>query len=273
MIKRYYYSIASGSSGNCGVYVTGDTAILFDVGVSLRQIKMGLEKIKLKINKLAAILITHEHIDHVKGLPTLLKHYPDIPTFASPGTAHELEKKYNIAPERLINIPINIPIPIRNDADDVWATAFHTSHDAKESVGYRIDSVEHMPREFHFGYGSDMGVMSESVMQYLRGCQAVALESNYEPRMLEAGSYPYFLKKRISGDGGHLSNIECAKCAENLARNGTQTIILVHLSEKNNMPELALQTVRNTLRHSPRCLVYAAPRDNMEKPIILIENE
>lgn len=203
----------------------------------------------------------------------LLKHYPSIPVFASPGTARALEQTYHITPERLINIPVDVPVAIGNSTAHVQATAFHTSHDAKESVGYRIDSVDLTPNGFHFGYGSDMGVISESVMQYLRGCQAVTLESNYEPSMLEAGPYPYFLKQRISGDSGHLSNIACAECAGTLARNGTQTIILSHLSEKNNMPELALQIVRDTVRHSPRCLVYAAPRDNMKQPIIFIENE
>ena len=194
MAEHFYYSIASGSSGNCGLYVSDGTAVLIDVGVSLRKLTAALAAFDMKPGELDALIITHEHIDHVKGLAMFLKK-TEVPVFVSRGTAAAL----------------------------------------------------------------------------LRGCETVVLESNHDPHMLQAGPYPYALKQRVAGPNGHLSNPDCAVFAAFLADNGTRKLVLAHLSEKNNMPALALQQTKNALRGREGCTVCVAPRDCMESPVVLGE--
>ena len=261
MEQRFYYSIASGSSGNCGLYLAGETAILIDLGVSLRKITTALQEVGLTTADLTAVLITHDHIDHVKGLPMFLKK-ADRPIYASRETAAALVRKDAACADRLRAFEVGAEFEV----GDVHVNAFDTPHDAPGSVGYILEQQGR-----RFGFATDLGFVPVEIADQLRGCDAVVLESNHDPHMLQAGPYPYPLKQRVSGPNGHLSNPDCAVCAAELVKTGTKTLILAHLSEKNNMPELALQQTRIAVRDLPPCAIYVAPRERMEAPILLGE--
>ena len=257
MAERFYYSIASGSSGNCGLYMAEGTAILIDLGVSLRKITTALTALGLGLDDLSAVLLTHEHIDHVKGLPMFLKK-SRVPVFASRGTAEALEEKEPLCADRLNVFDSGERFWIR----DVDVTSFATPHDAAESVGYILEQGGS-----RFGFATDLGFVPRDAAECLRGCEAVVLESNHDPHMLQVGPYPYPLKMRVAGPAGHLSNPDCAVFAADLVKNGARTIILAHLSEKNNIPVLALQQTRAALRGLPACEVIVAPRERLEQPV------
>ena len=263
MAEHFYYSIASGSSGNCGLYVSDGTAVLIDVGVSLRKLTAALTAFDMKPGELDALIITHEHIDHVKGLAMFLKK-TEVPVFASRGTAAALTAKEPAFEGRLTAFE-------SGDAFCVGETtvrSFATPHDAADSVGYILENGRR-----RFGFATDLGFVPQSAAALLRGCETVVLESNHDPHMLQAGPYPYALKQRVAGPNGHLSNPDCAVFAAFLADNGTRKLVLAHLSEKNNMPALALQQTKNALRGREGCTVCVAPRDCMESPVVLGEEE
>ena len=263
MAERYYYSIASGSTGNCGLYVAGGAAILIDLGVSLRKITAALTAVGLGLDDLSAVLLTHEHIDHVKGLPMFLKK-AGAPVFASRGTAEALAQKEPLCRDRLNVFESGEAFWVR----DVDVETFETPHDAADSVGYILSHGES-----RFGFATDLGFVPRSLSATSRGCGTVVLESNHDPHMLQAGPYPYPLKMRVAGPAGHLSNPDCAAFAADLVKNGTRTLILAHLSEKNNIPELAFQQTRAALRGLPACAVHIAPRERMEEPVLFGEEE
>ncbi|MDY3618321.1 MBL fold metallo-hydrolase [Agathobaculum sp.] len=263
MEQRFYYSIASGSSGNCGLYVAGDTAVLIDLGVSLRKITSALAEVGLTLGHIAGVLITHDHIDHVKGLPMFLKK-AEAPVFASHDTALALSIKHPQAKERLHTFAGGDGFTVGGIA----VRSFETPHDAAGSVGYILEHAG-----CRFGFATDLGFVPGEIARQLRGCEAVVLESNHDPYMLQAGPYPYPLKQRVGGPRGHLSNPDCAVCAAELVKSGTKTLILAHLSEHNNMPELALEQTKNAVRGLPPCRIVVAPRERMEAPIVLTEEE
>lgn len=261
LTERYYYSIASGSTGNCGLYVAGEAAILIDLGVSLRKITTGLAAIGLGLDDITAVLLTHEHIDHVKGLPMFLKKAA-APVYASRGTVAALVDKDPALDGRLRPFDSGDSFAL----GAVGVTSFATPHDAADSVGYLL---EH--EGYRFGFATDLGFVPREVAALLRGCGAAVLESNHDPHMLQAGPYPYPLKMRVAGPAGHLSNPDCAVFAADLVKHGARTLVLAHLSEKNNIPALALQQTHAALRGLPSCAVHAAPCGCMQAPLMLEE--
>ena len=325
MAEHYYYSIASGSSGNCGLYMADGTAILIDLGVSLRRITTALKALSLTLEDISAVVLTHEHIDHVKGLPMFLKK-AKAPVFATRGTAEAFEEKNPEYADRLnvfdsgerfwVRDVDVVPFPTPHDAAestgyifehggsrfgfatdlgfvprdaaeafeeknpeyadrlnvfdsgerfwvrDVDVVPFPTPHDAAESTGYIF---EHGGSRF--GFATDLGFVPRDAAELMRGCEMVVLESNHDPHMLQAGPYPYSLKMRVAGPSGHLSNPDCAVFAADLVKSGTRTLVLAHLSEKNNMPELARQQTLSALRGLPACEVLVAPKEHMEHPV------
>lgn len=263
MAEHFYYSIASGSTGNCGLYVSGGTAILIDVGVSLRRLTAALKTFGMTPGELDALVITHEHIDHVKGLAMFAKK-TEVPIFASCGTVSALCAKEAAFEGRLTAFESGEAFSV----GDISVRSFATPHDAADSVGYILESDG-----YRFGFATDLGFVPQSAAALLRGCKTVVLESNHDPYMLQAGPYPYALKQRVAGPNGHLSNPDCAVFAAALADSGTKRLILAHLSEKNNMPALALQQTKNALHGREHCTVCVAPRDCMEAPVVLTEEE
>lgn len=230
-------TLASGSSGNCTVVSTDSGSLLIDAGISMRRIKTGLARLGLAPEDLGGILITHEHSDHVSGLPMLIKHY-SIPIFAPRTVANHLRWSLAGVEERLREI-----IPGENTpVSGMTVRAFHTPHDTDESVGYRIEG------DCIFAMATDMGCVTEEILDGAIGADAVVIESNHDEQMLRYGHYPYQLKRRILSDCGHLSNDACAAFARRLAENGTRYIVLGHLSRENNDPSVAFRTVAGALK-------------------------
>lgn len=228
-----FFTIASGSSGN-SCYVGGSGAgVLVDAGVSCKAILSGLDEQGVLPEQVKAIFITHEHIDHIRGLRVLLKKLP-VPVFASAPVLNFLLEGDYLPPDACLEAMEEAPAHVAG----MEITAFRTSHDSVHSLGYRIHTAD----DRTIGVATDLGYVSEAVKTGIFGCDLVLMESNYEPSMLMNGSYPYYLKKRIAGECGHLSNEACAALLPELVRTGTTRFVLAHLSKENNVPALAYQT-------------------------------
>ena len=212
----------------------------------MRRLRQSLRAWDLDIDDIGGVLITHEHSDHVSGLKMLLKYF-DLPLYAPHTVAARLCGMLPDA-EDFMHV-------IRPGEDfrlgSVRARAFHTPHDTDESVGYRVEG------RGIFALATDMGHVTDEVLEGLSGADTVLVESNHDPDMLINGPYPVALKRRILSDHGHLSNPDCAALAERLVESGTRTVILGHLSRENNRPELALR--RRSGRLGPGCAYYCAP--------------
>lgn len=243
-------TFASGSSGNCALLSMDGVHILLDAGISFRRIKENLELSGLKADQLAAVLITHEHSDHISGLATMIKRCR-VPVCAPRTVANHL--RYTIAgvEQCLQEIPVGVPINL----GILTLTAFHTPHDTDESVGWRIEGTE------CFAIATDMGCVTEEVRQGLHGADTVLIEANHDVDQLYRGPYPFPLKRRILSDHGHLSNENCGELAAYLADHGTGYIVLGHLSQENNTPAKAFSTVKTALGDRKTSL-YVAPRDS-----------
>lgn len=227
----------SGSSGNSTYLSCGSTAVLVDAGGNCKRITQALERMGQSLARLNAIFITHEHSDHVSALKVLLKRC-SVPVYGSVQTLeyliyHDLLPAGTVVEEMegLVTLP------------DFSVTAFDTPHDSEHSLGYRFDCADGRS----VGVATDMGCYTETVHSHLCGCDLVLLESNYDPRMLESSSYPYYLKRRIRSERGHLSNDCCAAAASRLVQSGTTRLVLAHLSKENNYELLARQTTRTAL--------------------------
>ena len=258
----FYYSVASGSSGNCAVWRAGKTAILIDMGVSVRALNKALGEIDMKMEDLSAVLLTHEHVDHTKGLATFIKKY-DLPIYASFGTAAAIQQKLPQAQKNLHTFAGGEQFAV----DGLQVQSVPIPHDAAEPVAYRIDGGGHQ-----LGYATDIGYMPHALRDSITGCDTVVLESNHDVDMLRCGPYPMYLKQRIVGKYGHLSNDDCALQAAHLAQTGTKRLVLAHLSDKNNDPLTALRCTQRVLTGT-ECELHVAPRGPMEQPLLLAEEE
>ncbi len=227
---------ASGSSGNCLMVSGGDTHLLIDAGISMRRTQDALAASGHSLDEIIGVLITHEHSDHVSGLRMLLK-YHRLPVYAPRTVASRLRGMIPELSQTLHVIPVGEDFAVGGFA----VRAFHTPHDTDESVGYRVRG------EGEFALATDMGCVTEEIVQGLLGADTVLIESNHDEQMLRYGSYPVYLKRRILSERGHLSNANCALLARRLAEGGTSRIILGHLSRENNRPELALAASRAAL--------------------------
>ncbi len=238
---------ASGSGGNCMLLSEENTYLLIDAGISMRRLQSALRQSGLQIQDIGGVLITHEHSDHVSGLKTLLRYY-ELPLYAPHTVAARLCGQIPEAAPLLHVIPVGDAFEIGG----VRVRAFHTPHDTDESVGYRVEGSA------VFALATDMGHVTDEVLEGLLGADTVLIESNHDLDMLCGGPYPFYLKRRILSERGHLSNADCALLAGQLARSGTSTIILGHLSRENNLPELALAECAGALEGCGTRL-YCAP--------------
>lgn len=230
-------SIASGSSGNC-IYVGSDaTHLLVDVGISGKRTESGLNSLGISARDLDGILITHEHADHISGLGVLARKY-EIPIYATPGTIDAIQNSSSLGKidrELFREVKADEKLIIK----DLTVNPMRISHDAAEPVAYRI------------GYGNkkvgictDLGIYNDYTVECLRGMDALLIEANHDVNMLQVGPYPYYLKQRILGDRGHLSNENSGRLLSRIIHDKLQAIILGHLSKENNLPELAYEAVR-----------------------------
>lgn len=229
-----FFPLSSGSSGNSVYFGSGAGGILIDAGISARRMTQTLEGAGIDPTKLGGIFLTHEHIDHVNGLRVFAKKYK-LTVYGSKGTLAALEEGALVDASTPL---VAIDETGVETAGGVIVRPFHTSHDCREGYGYQID----LPDGRTAALATDLGYLSEEVLQAIRGRDLVMIESNHDVRMLENGSYPYPLKRRILSDMGHLSNETCAKVLPELVKSGSTRFALAHLSKENNTPALAYQT-------------------------------
>ena len=245
--------LASGSTGNCTLVSEGETHLLIDAGISARRIAEGLRREGVAPQALSAILITHEHTDHIKGLE-VLTHRCDAPVYAVRAVADALLALMPAVRERLCVPEPDCAVLIGQTA----VTPFLVSHDSAGCCGYRVSGPSGS-----FGICTDLGVVTDAVRCALTGVNCAVIESNHDLTMLRTGPYPAFLKKRIRSERGHLSNDDAAALAVYLTETGAEALILGHLSRHNNTPGEALRTVQTALEtaFSPDQLpaVFAAP--------------
>lgn len=232
--------ICSSSKGNSCYIGSRDKGILIDVGCSYKALCQGLGAMGTGIGAVKAVLITHSHTDHVKGLLTMTKK-SNIPIFASQETLDYLLRGGLVAGSADLHTLEDLD-RVEFEAE---IKAFPTPHDCEGSVGYVMDFGFEGNR---LGYCTDLGEVTAEVRENLLGCPTVFIEANYEPDMLRSNPrYPAYLKQRIASDHGHLSNPASAEFCMELVKSGTVSIVLGHLSQENNTPETALGRVSGRL--------------------------
>lgn len=230
-------SIASGSSGN-SIYVGSDTThLLVDVGISGKKIQEGVNELDLTMNDIDGILITHEHIDHIAGLGVLSRKF-EIPIYATPKTKAAIINTSSVG-----YIDTDLFIDIKPDekftVKDIIVNPMRISHDAADPVAYRFSYGKQK-----VGVCTDLGTYNEYTVECLKGMDALFIEANHDVNMLQVGPYPYYLKQRILGDRGHLSNERAGSLISEIMSDKLKAIFLGHLSKENNLPELAYESVR-----------------------------
>lgn len=246
------HTLASGSSGNAALVSWSGGQALLDAGISCRRVEQSLRTLGTALGDLDGIFITHTHSDHISGLQTLLKRTA-CPLFASAPAAEALAKRFPGAESRLREVSFCRGISLA----DCRITAFPTSHDAPGSCGWRFDT-----EEGSLGLLTDTGAVTPEAAVVLPGVDVAVLEANHDVETLKSGPYPYYLKRRILGPWGHLSNGDAAAFAVTLAEAGASEIILAHLSRENNTPAMARRAVETALSGAGLApLLSVAPRD------------
>ncbi len=231
------YPLYSSSKGNMFLIESDKASILIDVGVTYKNIISALDGINKKIDDISAILITHEHSDHIKGLPLLCKNNPNIPIYTTSKTKLYLEDMLHTK-NILANI-IGLEYGDVFEVSDLSVTVLETSHDAVMPCAYNIKN-----ENSSVTFATDLGYVSDNIQSYLNNSTLNILESNFDKIMLEYGKYPSSVKNRIRGSLGHLSNEDAASSIFTAISNKPDTkFILSHLSENNNTPALAKDTI------------------------------
>lgn len=233
-----FCSLYSGSSGNSLFVETPTTKLLIDAGESSKKIETALTNLNIDANNIDGILVTHEHIDHIKGLGTFAKKF-NIPVYANKETWDAMpEVAQKIEPSCQNNF-----IPYEKfDIGDFKVLPFQIPHDAANPCGFNLFYGEQK-----ISIATDLGHMDTKLIKYLEESEFVLLEANYDPNILKCSKYPYTLKQRIAGPNGHLSNEMAGKTISYLLKSGLSKVMLGHLSKENNFPELAYQTVVDEL--------------------------
>lgn len=234
-----FCSLFSSSSGNSTFLSSASISILVDAGVSAKRMVKALSDREIDPKTIGGIFITHEHIDHVNAVRILATNN-GIPVYATEGTLEALNESGVLNGK----FPVNVMPEEGIEIGDLFIKSFRTPHDSRESCGYTIT----LPDGQKAAIATDIGHMTEEIMQNLKGSNLVMLESNHDEGMLRNGPYPYYLKRRILSDVGHLSNNACAEAVTELLKSGTVRFFLGHLSRDNNFPALAYETSASALK-------------------------
>lgn len=234
-----YISVSSGSSGNCHFISDGNTKILIDAGLSGKKIEKNLSEHSEDLKEIQGIFVTHEHLDHIKGVGILSRRY-DIPVYATEGTWRGMEHGLgNIIEKNQKIIEIGSSIEIGT----MQLNAYSILHDALEPCGFTITDGRKK-----VSIATDLGCVTKEVVGALQGSDLVVLESNYDDELLRYSGYPYALKSRLRSNQGHLSNEDAGKLSVFLVQSGINRIALAHLSKENNHPMLAHQVVSDMMK-------------------------
>ncbi len=251
--------LASGSSGNCFYIGTDKAEFLIDAGISCKQIFQRLEKIGKSIQNIQGIFITHEHLDHIRGIGTVSKRF-NIPVFINRGTLEQCAMDRGT---------INL---IRTDREinfhGLQILPFSKSHDAHDPVSYLIGN-----HDTKISVMTDIGFCCENVKYGIKESVLIILESNHDTEMLENGPYPFYLKQRIAGNKGHLSNYAAAVAVRDYGSKNLQYALLSHLSLNNNTPDQALQTFTSIVQERRDLRNFQIRLSSREEPTALIRLE
>jgi phosphoribosyl 1,2-cyclic phosphodiesterase len=254
-----FCSFASGSGGNCYLIKSESAAILVDAGISGKRIWEGLKSTDTDPGMLRALLLTHEHTDHVSGLASLMKKSGAVTVYANGGTWAAIGAAEAIADERVARFVTGAEFTI----GDIAIKSFAVSHDAAEPVGYTLRR-----KDRQIGIVTDTGRVDDKLFAEISGVDTLVLEANHDEDMLKYGKYPQFLKRRVLGDEGHLSNAAAGDIIRRLmdTEKKKRRVLLAHLSRENNFPEMAMQTIKNILEESKYCIgadvhIDTIPRD------------
>ena len=234
----YIETIYSGSSGNCTLVAGDGGVLLVDMGKSTKQTLNLLYEQQVAAKDIKGILVTHEHSDHISGLKTFLCHF-DVPVYGFRAVLNELIYKGVASPSSDLRA---IEDKKQFELLGLGITPFRTPHDSVDCCGYRFDTDSGSAC-----VATDLGTVTDSIYNYLHGCDTVILESNYDRGMLMTGPYPFQLKQRIMSAYGHLDNLDSSETIVKLVSEGTKNVVLAHLSDKNNTPSLARDTCRSML--------------------------
>ncbi len=250
LARLRFASLGSGSKGNATLVSDGETQVLVDCGFGLREAERRLARLGVHPRQLDAVLVTHEHGDHLRGVGPLARRY-NLPVYLTPGTwlsgrLGEVTQRHWITPQSRFAVksltvdPVTVP------------------HDAREPVQFRFRAGDR-----HLGVLTDLGHVTEHVVEAFRGCDALILECNHDRHLLEVGPYPPRLKRRVGGNWGHLANAQAATLLRRLGLDRLQQIVCSHLSEHNNRPELALEALTPLLDGDASRLTVAAQDDGL----------
>jgi phosphoribosyl 1,2-cyclic phosphodiesterase len=245
-MSLYITSLNSGSNGNCYYVGNEQEAVLIDAGISCREIEKRMHRLHLPMERIKAIFISHEHIDHVKGLQTIATKY-SLPVYISPGTIKDC--KFKIDPAQIIYFKSNETITL----GALQVVAFPKLHDAMEPHSFTVES-----NGIKVGVFTDIGASCEHVTYHFSQCHAVFLEANYDEEMLENGRYPYYLKQRIRSSKGHLSNTQALELFTTYRPAYMSHVLLSHLSKENNDPQLVYDLFR---QHASDTYITVASRE------------
>jgi phosphoribosyl 1,2-cyclic phosphodiesterase len=228
--------LASGSKGNAALVCSAKTRLLVDAGLSGKELVRRMEQAGVGAKQLDGIVVTHEHQDHVRGIGVLSRRF-DLPVFLSRGTLESLPREVGeLAHVQLVRDGCGFQI------GDLQIASFSITHDARDPIGMVINNGD-----CRLGICTDLGVATQLVRKKLEGCQGLLLEANHDPEMLINGPYPWHLKQRIRSRHGHLSNADSCALLKDLIHQGLQAVVLAHLSETNNRPELVMESLGELL--------------------------
>lgn len=237
-----FFSFGSGSSGNCAyIGIRGMGGVLIDAGVDAKIVLDGLDRNCIPLSKIAGMIITHDHSDHVRYAYTLLRKIPTMKIFCTPRTLTGILRRHSIS-SRIKDYHKQIFKEFEFEAGPLVITPFEVSHDGSDNVGFSIQAGDKS-----FVVATDTGKITERADYYIRKASYLMVEADYDEAMLDKSSYPNYLKERIRRDNGHMSNIDTARYLNGIWSEMLTDIFLCHLSDNNNTPELALGTVRSAL--------------------------
>lgn len=255
--------IASGSSGNCTYIEAGNKKFLIDIGISGKKVIAGLEQIQVDPASINGIFITHEHSDHIKGIGVFSRKY-EVPIYTTQKTWDKLMDENMIGKIKEENKRI-IEKEVYLEQEELKIMPYSIHHDAVDPVGYIF---EYQGKKITLT--TDCGMIDEVILNHMKGSDGILLEFNHDIRMLEAGGYPFYLKKRILSDQGHLNNEDAAKALVALYHEGLKWVVLGHLSKDNNVPDLAYLTAQmaleeNHIKVGEDLEVFVAKRETLSK--------